>query len=301
LIEVDGLTRRFGDFVAVDSLDLQVNEGQVFGFLGPNGAGKTTTVRMLGGLIKPSEGRAVVCGIPLDQASHELRSRVGILTETPGLYERLSARRNLEIFAKLYGVRDVSGQVERYLRLLGLWDRREDPAGSFSKGMRQKLAICRALLHEPRLVFLDEPTSALDPKSSAKVREFILELRKEGRTIFLCTHNLDEAERICDKIAIFRKRVIVAATPAELRAKMYGRQLILELGSLTPEHPALLAGLGFESAIREERLLVEVKKPREEGPGIVRALVESGADIISVQEVQHSMEKMYLELIGDET
>ena len=184
---------------AVDGLSLEVKQGEVFGFLGPNGAGKTTTVRLLVCLIGPTAGRAWVNGLEVGVADRAIRGQVGILTESPGLYERLSARRNLEIFADLYGVKDVKGQAEKYLRLLGLWDRRETEAGTFSKGMRQKLAIARALLHEPPILFLDEPTSGLDPEAAKTVRDFIETLRGQGRTIFMCTHNLDEAERLCDR------------------------------------------------------------------------------------------------------
>src|SRR3990172_8213797 len=198
MIETQELTRRFEATLAVDRLTLQVHDGEIFGFLGPNGAGKTTTLRMLSALIAPTTGTARVAGYTLGAQDQEIRRRVGILTESPGLYDRLSAAYNLEFFAGLYEVEDVPGQVERYLRLLGLLDRRHEPAGTFSKGMRQKLAIARALLHEPRVLFLDEPTSGLDPEAAHLVREFIADLKGKGRTIFLCTHNLDEADRLCD-------------------------------------------------------------------------------------------------------
>src|SRR5512136_1216121 len=214
---------------AVDGLNLQVHEGEVFGFLGPNGAGKTTTVRLLACLIGPTAGHAWVNGLEVGKADAQIRSQIGILTESPGLYERLSARRNLEIFAELYDVKDVRGQVEKYLRLLELWDRRDAEAGTFSKGMKQKLAIARALLHEPPVVFLDEPTAALDPESAKTVRDFIETLRGQGRTIFLCTHNLDEAERLCDRIGVFKQRLIAVDTPEALRRRLYGRQTVVEL------------------------------------------------------------------------
>ncbi|HWR67171.1 MAG TPA: ABC transporter ATP-binding protein, partial [Bellilinea sp.] len=182
---------------AVQDLTLEVREGEVFGFLGPNGAGKTTTVRMLTSLIGPTAGRAFIGRWEIGKDDQKIRRSVGILTESPGMYERLSAERNLSIFASLYDVPDVPGQVEKYLRMLGLWNRRFDEVGSFSKGMRQKLAIARALLHEPQALFLDEPTSGLDPEAAKLVRDFIEELKSLGRTIFLCTHNLDEADRLC--------------------------------------------------------------------------------------------------------
>src|SRR3990170_8279445 len=196
MIENQELTRRFEATLAVDRLTLQVHDGEIFGFLGPYGAGKTTTLRMLSALIAPTAGTARVAGYALGEQDQDIRRRVGILTESPGLYDRLSAAYNLEFFAGLYEVDDIHGQVERYLRLLGLWERRHEAAGTFSKGMRQKLAVARALLHQPRVLFLDEPTSGLDPEAAHLVREFIADLKKEGRTIFLCTHNLDEADRL---------------------------------------------------------------------------------------------------------
>ena len=204
MIKTENLTKQFKTTLAVDQLTLEVKEGEVFGFLGPNGAGKTTTVRMLTSLIVPTSGTAVVNGCVLGKDDTQIRRTVGILTETPGMYDNLSAEYNLRIFAGLYEVKDVPGQVEKYLRMLGLWERRFDEVGTFSKGMKQKLAIARALLHEPRMLFLDEPTTGLDPEAAHLVRDFIDELRKEGRTIFLCTHNLDEADRLCDRIGVFK-------------------------------------------------------------------------------------------------
>ncbi len=199
-------------------LTLSVQEGEVFGFLGPNGAGKTTTVRMLTSLIGPTSGQAWVNGYSVREEGQNIRRSVGILTENPGLYERLSALKNLTIFANLYDVEDVSGQVEKYLKMLGLWTRKDDPVGGFSKGMRQKLAIARALLHEPRVLFLDEPTSGLDPGAARLVRSFIEELRNKGRTIFMCTHNLAEADHLCDRI--FRSRLIEIDTPRSFAPKI---------------------------------------------------------------------------------
>ena len=237
MIRTQSLTKIFtmkkaADITAVQDLTLSVAEGEVFGFLGPNGAGKTTTVRMLTSLIGPTSGSAWVNGYQVGVDDQEIRRSVGILTESPGMYERLSAHKNLTIYANLYNVEDVEGQVGKYLRMLGLWSRRDDPAGSFSKGMRQKLAIARALLHEPKLLFLDEPTSGLDPEAARLVRSFIEELRGQGRTIFICTHNLNEADRLCDRIGIFRSRLIEIDTPENLRQKLYGRKVVFHLRHL---------------------------------------------------------------------
>ena len=223
-IETIGLTRHFAGRAAVDDLTLTIPAGKVFGFLGPNGAGKTTTVRMLTALIAPLGGTACVAGYRLGENDEALRRAVGILTETPGLYDRLSARQNLTFFAQLYDLdsRKAAMQTERYLRTLELWGRRDDPVGGFSRGMRQKLAIARALLHEPEVVFLDEPTVGLDPEASKIVRDFVRELRAEGRTIFLTTHNLADADELCDLIGIFQGRLLHLDTPAGLRAELFG-------------------------------------------------------------------------------
>src|SRR4030043_560482 len=233
MIRTENLTKKFNTTLAVDNLTLEIPEGEVFGFLGPNGAGKTTTIRMLTSLIGPTSGTAVVNGFQVGREDIHIRRSVGILTETPGMYDNLSAEFNLEIYANLYEVKDPKGQVEKYLRMLGLWERRQDEAGTFSKGMKQKLAIARALLHEPRILFLDEPTAALDPEASHLVHDFIAELRKEGRTIFLCTHNLDEADRLCDRIGVFKTHLLVVDSPTNLRSQLFGRRVVFHLSDTT--------------------------------------------------------------------
>jgi ABC-2 type transport system ATP-binding protein len=299
MIQTENLSKKFNETLAVDRLNLNVNEGEVFGFLGPNGAGKTTTVRMLTSLIGPSSGSAVVNGYRLGQEDTEIRRSVGVLTETPGMYDNLSAEFNLEIFASLYEVRDPKGQVEKYLRMLGLWDRRLDPAGTFSKGMKQKLAIARALLHEPKILFLDEPTSALDPEAALLVRDFIMELRKEGRTIFLCTHNLDEADRLCDRIALFKTHLLVMDTPDRLRSQLFGHKVVFHLGNAQENMAALVGKLDFvhEARIVDNKLLVTLDDPEHQNPDIVRTLVNAGADIQFVGELRHSLEDVYLQFV----
>jgi ABC-2 type transport system ATP-binding protein len=299
-LEMHNLSRRFGKVLAVDRLSLTVARGEVFGFLGPNGAGKTTTVRMLACLIAPSGGEAWVNGHKVGVDDMKIRREVGILTETPGLYERLSARLNLEIYAKLYGVKDVSGQVERYLRLLELWERRDEPAGTFSKGMRQKLALARALLHEPPVLFLDEPTAALDPAAAKTVRDFIETLKGEGRTIFLCTHNLAEAERLCDRIAVFRQRLIAVDAPDALRRQLFGRQVAVRLRTMSPVFEQVVRELDFVQAleVRNSEMHIRLTDPDTQNPLIVRCLVEAGAEIQYVAEVKHSLEDVYLSLVN---
>jgi len=299
MIHTENITKKFNAITAVENLNLDVREGEVFGFLGPNGAGKTTTVRMLTSLIAPTDGLATVAGFSIGQQDTEIRRTVGVLTETPGMYDNLSAEYNLRIFAELYEVRDVKGQVEKYLRMLGLWDRRSDAAGTFSKGMKQKLAIARALLHEPRILFLDEPTAGLDPEASHLVRDFIAELRKEGRTIFLCTHNLDEADRLCDRVGVFKTHLLVVDTPANLRASLFGRKVVFHLRAMDESLAGALRSLDFvrEVNVIENKLVVTLDDPEARNPDVIRALVKAGADLQFVGELRHSLEDVYLQLV----
>ncbi|HLC06089.1 MAG TPA: ABC transporter ATP-binding protein [Anaerolineales bacterium] len=293
------MTKRFGDKLAVDGLTLEVESGEVFGFLGPNGAGKTTTIRMLAALIGPSEGSAWISGLKLGDHDDAIRSRVGVLTESPGLYDRLGVARNLEFFAALYDVQDIPGQVEKYLRMLGLWEKRDDPAGTLSKGMRQKLAIARALLHEPEVLFLDEPTSALDPEAARLVREFLTTLKQEGRTIFLCTHNLDEADRLCDRIAIFNTRLLALDTPTALRRKLYGRTVVFHLAGSDGRFAETLEPFDFVHSVQtmDNKLVVTLEAPETQNPILVRALVQAGAEVQFVGEVRRTLEDVYLQLV----
>jgi ABC-2 type transport system ATP-binding protein len=299
MITTENLTKKFGDITAVDHLNLEVNEGEVFGFLGPNGAGKTTTVRMLSCLIGPTSGRALVNGFTVGKEDKQIRRSVGILTETPGMYDNLSAEHNLNIYAHLYEVEDPKVQVEKYLRMLGLWDRRQDEAGTFSKGMKQKLAICRALLHEPRLLFLDEPTAALDPESARLVRDFIAELRQQGRTIFLCTHNLDEADRLCDRIGVFKSRLLVVDSPANLRRQLFGRKVVFHLAAADDGLPQQVQALPFvqEVSLVENKLVVTLDDPEEHNPDILNLLVGAGVRVQFVGELRTSLEDVYLHLV----
>ena len=309
MIRTELLTKQFPGqkagtaVLAVDSLTLQVDEGQVFGFLGPNGAGKTTTVRMLASLIAPTSGQAWVNDLKVGRDNKAIRRSVGILTEAPGLYDRLSAEKNLTVFARLYEVPDVAGQVERYLRMLGLWDRRDDLTGNFSKGMKQKLAICRALLHEPKVLFLDEPTAGLDPEAARLVHDFIEQLKAQGRTIFMCTHNLDEADRLCDRIGVMKQRLVEVDTPQNLRRRLYGRKVVFHLRQADPPLVDLVRALPFVKDVQRldsedgARLVVGLDDPVAQDPIIVRALVQAGGDVQFVGELRHSLEDVYLSLI----
>lgn len=299
MFKTNELTKKFGDTLAVDRLTLEVEEGEVFGFLGPNGAGKTTTVRMLTCLISPTSGTAIVNNYSIHDEETNIRRTVGILTETPGMYDNLSAERNLVIYANLYEVKDIKGQVEKYLRMLGLWERRKDEAGTFSKGMKQKLAIARALLHEPRVLFLDEPTAGLDPEAARLVRDFIVELREAGRTIFICTHNLDEADRLCDRIGVIKTQLLVVDKPANLRSQLFGRKVVFHLRQSDEAIAEPIRAMPFvrEITVIDNKLLVTLDDPETHNPEIVRTLVGLGADLQFVGELRHSLEDIYFQLI----
>lgn len=299
VIETRNLSKAFETVLAVDRLSLEIEAGEVFGFLGPNGAGKTTTLRLLTGLIAPDQGTARVLGCDIQRDGQVLRRKVGILTELPGLYDRLSAARNLTFFAQLYEVAEIEAQVERYLRLLGLWERRHEMAGTFSRGMRQKLAIARALLHEPQVLFLDEPTSGLDPEAARLVREFIAELKREGRTIFLCTHNLSEADRLCDRIGVFNSRLLALDTPAALRRQLFGRVVVFHLAEQDPRYRERVERLPFVQSVEsvEDKLLVTLDDPEAQNPTLIQNLVEAGARIQFVGELRRSLEDVYLQLV----
>jgi len=285
-IETHGLTRRFDGRVAVDGLSLTIEAGTVFGFLGPNGAGKTTTVRMLAALIAPTDGDAVVAGHALGVDDTALRRSVGILTEQPGLYDLEPAR--------------VDAQVERYLHLLELWDRRDEPVGTFSKGMRQKLAIARALLPEPAVVFLDEPTAALDPEAARTVRDFVKGLRAEGRTIFLTTHNLPEADELCDNIGVFQRRLLRTGSPGELRASLFGAGTVVRVVGDASRYIPVIRSLAFVREVQAEgdTLTVQLDDPDLRNPDLVDALRAAGARIRYVERLTHSLEDVYLRLVG---
>jgi ABC-2 type transport system ATP-binding protein len=302
IIETSGLTKTFGHLVAVEDLTLQVEQGEVLGFLGPNGAGKTTTVRMLAGMIAPTRGSATVAGLHSDQDVERLHEAIGLLTETPGFYERLSARRNLEFFARFYPSVDADAQVEKYLNAMGLWERRDDQVGDFSRGMKQRLALARALLHEPRVLFLDEPTAGLDPEVAREVRELIVRLKEEGRTIFLCTHNLEEAEALCHRIAVFKTRLIALDTPANLRSCLFQRQVVVEMEAPDRRAVDAVRGLGFVREVEQEgaTLVVELADFDRNRPALVECIIGAGGRIQSVFEKKHSLEEIYLTLLREE-
>jgi len=300
-IEAEALVRRFGDRTAVDALNLSVPRGSVLGFLGPNGAGKTTTVRMLGALIAPTSGKARVNGHDVTTAQDKVRRSVGILTETPGLYERLPALGNLTLYAELHGMRGraAKDRAKHYLGLVGLADRGHELAGGFSKGMKQRLAIARALLHEPEVVFLDEPTSGLDPEAARTVRDLVLDLKKAGRTIVLATHNLVEAELLSDQVAVFDTRLLAIGTTRELRARMAGQGTRITLAHPERDGARAIEIAGLARSRRSDRFLdVDLADAASENAALIAGLVSAGIEVTWVEARSATLEAVYLDLVG---
>jgi ABC-2 type transport system ATP-binding protein len=304
VIRAEGLGKQYGERWAVRDLDVEVGQGEIFGFLGPNGAGKTTTTRMLAGMIAPTTGRAWIGGIDLAESANVVRSRIGLLTEAPGLYERMSAAANLDFHARLHGLPSQKRRerVRACLDLLGLWERRNDQVAGFSKGMKQKLAIARAVLHEPVAVFLDEPTSGLDPESARDVRAFIRDLRDAGRAIFLCTHNLDEARRLCDRVAVFRGRILRLGSPRELEREVVRHRLAVRMAGAPEQFVEVVRALPAvrEAEVADGELVVVLEELDRDAPPVVRALVEAGAEIQRVAGLDSALEAAYLAILNEE-
>ncbi len=302
-LSVDSLSKRFGDRVAFDSVSFQIDYGEVFGFLGPNGAGKTTTVRTLGTLIAPSSGRAAVAGLPLTPENGvEIRRRIAIMPESPGLYERLSVAENLACFAELYEIPEPPRRIERALAAVRLTERAGDVCSTLSKGLRQRVALARALLSEPQVLFLDEPTAGLDPVASREVHGLIAELRERGVTIFLTTHRLEEAERLCDRVAILNTSLQTIGRPDELRDRLFAKGLTVRTRAPLESPSAVFGDLpgveGWQDEDGSYRLAVSDADAA--APAVARALVAAGADILAIAPSQHSLEDVYLELVDSD-
>jgi ABC-2 type transport system ATP-binding protein len=302
VIVVEHLTKQFGPRVAFEDVSFSVRRGEVFGFLGPNGAGKTTTVRMLSCLIGKTGGRAIVGGreIGRKEEVQEIRKLIGFLPENAGLYDDISAYKNLDYYGKLYECTETQRKerIEVFLKMLGLWEKRDVAAGTFSKGMKQKLSIARALIHDPQVLFLDEPTANLDPESSKAVRDFILDLKKEKRTIFINTHHLDEVEKTCDRIGILKTKLLVIGATDELLSSFWGRRTVVELARIEDAVVAAVKRLGYgDVLIEENRLTVAVSNPVEENPRLIESIVGAGGRILFVSELLPSLEEVYLKLV----
>jgi ABC-2 type transport system ATP-binding protein len=303
-VEVSHLTKTFGGRTAVEDVSFSVAHGEVFGFLGPNGAGKTTTVRILGTLIAPTSGWATVAGIPLTPENGvEIRRRIAIMPESPGLYLRLSVTENLACFADLYEVPDPDDRIDRALRAVNLARRAHDACGTLSKGLRQRVALARALLSDPQVLFLDEPTAGLDPAATRDVHQLIDALRRSGVTIFLTTHRLEEAERLCDRVAILNTTLRTIGRPDELRERLFARTLTISTVVPLPEPGGVFAGLPAVDGWHQDRpatYVLAISEQAVAAPAATRALVAAGADVLSISQSHHSLEDVYLELIDQD-
>ena len=301
-IRTEGLTREFGSLRALDGVSLEVPAGSIFGFLGPNGSGKTTTIRLLLGLLEPTRGTATVLGYDTRSAAGAVRERCGALLEHAGLYERMTARGNLDFYGRVWRLPppDRERRIRELLDGLGLWDRRDEIVGTWSRGMKQKLAVARALLHRPELVFLDEPTAGLDPVAAAALRDDLTELaRQEGVTVFLTTHNLAEAEKLCDQVAVIREGRLLAVGPPDTlrsqarrdRVEITGRGLDQRVARILATEPAVeTADLG------DGRLTLRLRAGHDSAP-LVALLVAEGVAIDEVRKGGADLEDAFLALM----
>jgi len=302
-LSASGLGKRFGDRIAFRDVSFEIGSGEVFGFLGPNGAGKTTTVRTLGTLVAPTSGSATVAGLPLTPENGvEIRRRISVMPESPGLYLRLSVVENLECFAELYDMPDPADRIDRALRAVHLVDRAGDACGALSKGLRQRVALARALLSDPEILFLDEPTAGLDPAAARDVHELVVALSRSGVTIFLTTHRLAEAERLCDRVAILNTTLRTIGRPAELRDQLFARTLMVKTLAPLDDPGRVFGGLPAVDGWRQDGpggYALSTSDAAVAAPAVTRALVKAGADVLSISQAHHSLEDVYLELIDD--
>jgi len=310
-IAVSHLGKVFGGRVAVSDVSFSVARGEVFGFLGPNGAGKTTMVRILGTLISATSGSAAVAGIPVGpEGAAEIRRRISVMPESPGLYQRLTVAENMGYFARLYGLRRREQRITEALASVGLADRAHDVAGGLSKGLRQRAALARSLLNDPAVMFLDEPTSGLDPVAAHEVHGLITGLRERGVTVFLTTHRLEEAERLCDRVAIMNTRLRTIGRPDDLRQELFTRSLAVTTAAPLAGPAEVFGGLpGVRDWRRDEPgearqggsagYTLTVTDPALSAPAVTRALVAGGADVLSIAETRRTLEDVYLKLIDE--
>lgn len=304
MIDTENLSKKFGGLTAVEGLTLHIEDGEVFGFLGPNGAGKTTTVRMLCCLISKTSGNANVGGYEVGNKEDSLKIRkiIGYVPDNVGLSENLTAYDNLDFYGRIYDCSEAQRKesIHRFLDMLGLWDKRNVLVGTFSKGMKQKLAIARALIHDPQILFMDEPTANLDPESAKTVREFILDLKKQKKTIFLNTHNLDEAQRLCDKIGILNTKLQAIGTPGDLELAVRGRKTVVALEKANDAVGEALGKLPLKNlTIEGNKIMFDVVDPERENWPVVEAVVMAGGHINAVNVVGSTLEDVYLKLVRE--
>jgi ABC-2 type transport system ATP-binding protein len=302
VIQAKRLTRRFGSQVAVEDVSFEVGAAEIVALLGPNGAGKTTTLRMLAGLLAPTSGAITIDGVQLTRRTGAvIRSKIGFLPEAPGLWERLTVRENLVVYAGLYGLHEAEKTIERLLDIFGLGSHADARAAELSKGMRQKTAIARALLHAPRILLLDEPTSGLDPEVIQSMRRLLDERRSAGCAIVLSTHNLDEASRLADRVAVIQKRLVALDSPDSLRRRLTtGRIIIVRLSRDSAAYVDTIRRFDVTAALDNGVVAVRLGDPNADTPGLVRALVEVGAEILEVRQEVPALEDVYMHLVRGE-
>lgn len=296
MIEVINLEKKFDENAVLSDINFNIEKGEIFGYLGPNGAGKTTTIRILMGIIEPTSGEIYIDGLEIKNNIKNIRKRSGLLTENPGFYERFNAIDNISFFSSLYGMNesDMYSKINDYFQMFNLWDYRLQPVGTFSKGMKQKLALIRAIIHDPDIIYLDEPTASLDPETSSTVRSFIRRLKAEGKTIFLSTHNLNEAEEVCDRVAILNRRIIEIGTPDELKDKIFGRKIVIEFEGTAERVAEVLSGMGLNFKLSGN--IATLINPGETS-SVVKALVNAGIGVSYVYNENHTLEEIYLEMV----
>jgi ABC-2 type transport system ATP-binding protein len=301
MLQAESLTKTFGPRVAVERLSFDLRPGEIFALVGPNGAGKTTTLRMLAGLIRPTSGGVRFGGQPAAGAESALRASIGFLTEAPGLWDRLTVRQNLRVYARLHGLPHVDRAVDAALDLFGIADRASEPAAVLSKGLRQRVALARALLHDPGAILLDEPTSGLDPESARDVRELVTRLRDDRRAVLISTHNLDEVDRLADRVAVLNTRLVALDTPQSLRERAFGARLRIRMTGPADAHVRTLREAGLADVrVDGDTLSIGPLADGPRTPDIVRRLVEAGAGIEAVEPEEPSLEQVYLRLLEGE-
>ena len=303
-IDVHNLTKKFRENIAVENLTFHVDKGEIFGLLGPNGAGKTTTVRMLCSLIAPTSGSVSINGYDIANVEGSMKARkvIGLVPDNVGLYDSLSAVDNLEFYGRMYETPEklVKENIEKYLRMLDLWEKRNQTVGTYSKGMKQKVAVARAIVHDPEILIMDEPTANLDPEASKTIRDFILELKRENRTIMLNTHNLDEAQRICTKIGVLKTRLVALDTPANLEKSLSGNRTSIMLAEINNKILQTVKDLNLGNVVQDgNTLMIDLVDTDRDTPIVVSAITAAGGKIRSVNEVKGSLEDAYLSLVKE--
>ncbi len=303
MIRVSGLTRVYGNTVGVEDLNFEIRDAEIFALLGPNGSGKTTTLRLMTGMISPTNGYVSVDDIRTDQLQRlpEIHRKIVILPEVPGHYENLSAYRNLQFFGRMYGMSDraIESRTKDLMIEFELWDKRESAVATFSKGMKQKLAILRTVMHDPKYVFLDEPLSGLDPESSKFVRDYMKSLKENGKTVILSTHDLDDADKLSDRVAVVRNRLLAIDSPSALKAQVFKRTVVFHIENIQGLDLKEIGAMPFVNSVKisKDSIVMEVESPEKNNPDITAYLVGKGFRVQFIGEIRRSLEDVYLSIV----